>query len=460
MAYARTATVVCILLLVGCGGTGTDVNAARQAETSGDTDGARLLDPMRDPSGFALTVAAGGTVDTGNPFFQSLGTNGRTCFTCHQATDGWTVTPFSLVRRFIASGGNDPIFRALDGATAPTADVSTLAARVSAYSMLLRRGVIRVGLPYKATSDFTLEAVDDPYHFASAAQLSLFRRPLPTTNLKFIATVNWDGRNMLPGLTVAQALARQSNGATVNHAQAAAPIGDDVRVQIVSFETGLFTAQAHDRAAGPLDEAGARGGPVALSMQPFSVGINDSFAAGFDPKSFLVYEAWEDRPGHGRAERARRLIAEGEEIFYSRPITLTGVAGLNDTLGAPALTGTCTTCHDAPDTGGHSMNRFFNTGVSDGARRTPDMPLYTFRCNATGQVIRTTDPGRGLISGLCAEIGSFKTPGLRGLPARAPYFHDGSAATVEAVVEFYDHRFDMKMSRHDQEALAAFLRTL
>ena len=36
---------------------------------------------------------------------------------------------------------------------------------------------------------------DDPYGHASATQLSLFRRPLPTTNLRFLSTINWDGRN-------------------------------------------------------------------------------------------------------------------------------------------------------------------------------------------------------------------------------------------------------------------------
>ncbi len=46
----------------------------------------------------------------------------------------------------------------------------------------------------RAGAEFELVAVDDPYGHASAQDLSLFRRPLPATNLKFLSTVMWDGR--------------------------------------------------------------------------------------------------------------------------------------------------------------------------------------------------------------------------------------------------------------------------
>jgi hypothetical protein len=55
-----------------------------------------------------------------------------------------------------------------------------------------QHGVVRVGLPIPATAEFDPVAVDAPYHFVSAAELSLFRRPLPITNLKFDSTVMWD----------------------------------------------------------------------------------------------------------------------------------------------------------------------------------------------------------------------------------------------------------------------------
>ena len=53
--------------------------------------------------------------------------------------------------------------------------MSTKAKRRAAYSMLLNKGLVRVGLAIPATAEFELVAVDDPYHYASAAELSLFR---------------------------------------------------------------------------------------------------------------------------------------------------------------------------------------------------------------------------------------------------------------------------------------------
>ena len=60
--------------------------------------------------------------------------------------------------------------------------------------MLLNKGNIRVGIGIPVGAEFTLEAVDDPYGYASETELSLFRRPMPSTNLKFISGVMWGGR--------------------------------------------------------------------------------------------------------------------------------------------------------------------------------------------------------------------------------------------------------------------------
>jgi len=59
-----------------------------------------------------------------------------------------------------------------------------------------------------------------------------------------------------------------------------------------------------------------------------------------------------------------------------------------------------------------------------------------------------------------ADIGKFKVPTLRLLTARAPYFHDGSAPTLGAVVAYYDQRFDLKLSSQEQADLVAFMSAL
>ena len=53
-----------------------------------------------------------------------------------------------------------------------------------------------------------------------------------------------------------------------------------------------------------------------------------------------------------------------------------------------------------------------------------------------------------------------KVPILRGLAARAPYFHDGSAATLDDVVDFYDKRFAIKLTPTERADLVAFLSAL
>jgi cytochrome c peroxidase len=49
---------------------------------------------------------------------------------------------------------------------------------------------------------------------------------------------------------------------------------------------------------------------------------------------------------------------------------------------------------------------------------------------------------------------------LRGLAARAPYFHNGSAADLDQVVDFYNSRFRIGLSAQERADLVAFLRSL
>ena len=104
----------------------------------------------------------GKTIDVSNPFFKTVGTNDRTCASCHDAGDGWSSTPAHLQQRFQTSQGMDPIFRPVDGANCPSADVSTVDARSSAYSLLLNKGLIRITLPVPVNAEFSIISIDDP----------------------------------------------------------------------------------------------------------------------------------------------------------------------------------------------------------------------------------------------------------------------------------------------------------
>src|SRR6266516_2534962 len=92
-------------------------------------------------AGVQRTITTAESFDQDNPFFQDLGTNGRSCFSCHQPDQGWTVTPAGLRDRFEDTGGLDPIFRSNDGSTCEGADISTLGERRTAFSLLLNKGL-------------------------------------------------------------------------------------------------------------------------------------------------------------------------------------------------------------------------------------------------------------------------------------------------------------------------------
>jgi cytochrome c peroxidase len=433
----------------------------------------------RDPSGVLRTI----TIDSNpldltpsNPFFQSLGTNGRSCSSCHVASSAWTITPVEVERRFAATSGLDPIFRTNDGSNSPNADVSTVQARAKAFSMLLTKGVIRIGLPIPAGAEFALVGVDDPYRFASASQLSLFRRPLPATNLRFLTAVMWDRRESFAPLgttpiksdatpdqnatALFNDLMHQANDATLTHAQTVVPLTDEQAQAIVQFELNLATAQQKLHRAGELDADGAQGGPAYVATQSFYVTINDVLGADmsgapFNPNSMTLFQAWT-----GSDYEKRAAIARGATLFGTKPIAIKGVGGLNDALGLTTIQGTCTTCHDTPNIGNHSIPLPLDIGVTDASQRTPDMPLYTLQNLQTGQIRQTTDPGRALLTGLWKDIGKFKGPVLRGLAARRPYFHNGLAPDLNKVIEFYDTRFSIGFTDEEKADLVAFLSAL
>lgn len=394
--------------------------------------------PIFNSAGYSTTISTApqGRLDLTNPFFQNLGTNDRRCVSCHLPTAGWTITPQQLGVVFaLTSGGkyNDglalgAVFRPNDGTNSPNADVSTLSARRNAYSMLLTRGTIRVGLPMPESSEFDLIAVDDPYHFASANELSMFRRPLPATNLTQIATVMWDGR--VTGATIDEALGDQSNGATMGHAQALEPLTAEQRAEIVGFESKLVSAQEFTVKAGKVTAENARGGAEALATQEFVA------------SRFNLFDAWA-----ASSVAKRQAVFRGQELFNTR-------------IRVGTTAGTCRACHSGENSGTNKNGSFFNVGTSDGARREADQPLYTFQNRTTLVTITSTDPGRALITGKWADMNKFKVPSMRGLASRAPYFHGGSSKTLLDLVKFYEDSLKFEFTAAEEADLVAFMEAL
>jgi len=467
---SRLVRLSCCFAFVLAGVTGTPANAQSSLPN---------LFPFPNESGFVETYNVHhGPINLTGAFFQSLGTNGRSCSCCHRPAEGWSISAAEVRHRFLTTQGLDPIFHTNDGSVCDhNIRTGTLEERREAYALLLSRGLIRIAIQVPDGAEFTVERVKNRYGCDDTSTLSMYRRPLPATNLNFLSTVMADGRESSP-LTGTQTitypdpddalradLRHQAMDATTGHAQGAVPT-DAQLDDIVDFETSLRTAQAIDYFAGELNDDGARGGPEALAFQRFFIGINDSFPPSFDlnptgkafnPNIFRLFKEWEDSLGR------RASIARGEELFNSKPITISGVGGINDVQGLPgSFSGTCGTCHDTPNVGNHSVSAPLNIGVSD-----PDSPLdvdylpvFTLKNIATGEIVKTTDPGRALITGKWMDIGKVKGPILRGLASRAPYFHNGSARTLEDVINFYDKRFQIGFTEREKSDLVAFLSAL
>jgi len=449
-----------------------------------------------DPTGIVTTYQpAGATITSQNAFFQSLGTNKRTCFTCHQPRSGWSITPRAATSQFLATNGMDPLFSPVDGANCPDlgASARTLGEKALASSQLLTKGDIRVFLPVPANAQYQVRVLRDPYGCEKSSiyglptgVISIYRRVLNSTNLamngQFGAThsvivpegtIMWDGRE--------PTLEQQFLDATLGHAQAAVAPTDEQIAQGVAFETGIFTAQSFDRSAQSLTASGATGGPVALSKD---VPIVSS--AGLE--GMTLYDSWATVTSAAQAS-----IKRGQDIYNNRQFVVSGIAGLNDTRGNPT-TGTCAGCHsnqnvgNAVNAGGKHLGIGDNSSADQSGNQTsatvlppaPDQPLFSFLCprDANGNSIipffsnpvkiggityddfQTSDPGMGLITGNCADLGKFKVPRLRGLAARAPYFHGGNAASLTDVVEFYNKRLNLGLTQQEKQDLINFLNTL
>jgi cytochrome c peroxidase len=460
-----------------------------------------------DRTGIIGTLDLNGPVNQQGAFFQSLGTNGRSCATCHVASQAMSLSAMGVQLRFAQTRGQDPLFAAVDGANCPDGRSGNAAD----HSLLLSHGLIRVFLPLPLNAQFSVSVVHDPYGCAmlpgangGQPNISVYRRPLPTTNLGFLSTIMFDGRETHALLNNGQTflanlntdLTQQAIDATTIHAQAAQPPTASQLADMVGFELGLFSAQVYDADAGLLSARGAYGGAVNLAAASYYPGINDSLGAdpsgaAFNPVSMTLFAAWanlNDDNGNfieAYQDAQRRKIAAGATLFNSAPVQISNVRGLNDNavLGKPSMfTGTCTTCHDTPNVGNHSFPLPLDIGTGHSVLPSaepdpniaaglaelsvPDLPVYLISgCPnpfnpGEPESFYTTDPGKALISGLCSDFNRGKGPILRGLAARAPYFHNGAAANLDELVNFYNQRFQMNLTPEQREDLVAFLNSL
>lgn len=415
--------------------------------------GSGIFQIFRDDDGRLQSLPAFSSLDGTNTFFKtSFGTNGQSCATCHAPSDGFTIHVNHIVHAFRATSGLDPLFRLNDTANRPDADVSTPDARREAYGLTLALGVSRISEVVPApppvgpaefvvapqnTSRFgPLPNLNDPQH-PGQPTLSLFRRPLVPTNMRFDSAVLWDGRASITNIRGQATGAAKTLLLNPNPAAAAA---DDV----ANFMLGVFTDQVFDDRssfpashAGNLSAAGARGGTNNL----LSLAFNSKAPCLFDVNpttnvlertnsqtppvtyypqegptvltpqtcarvvqggpNMTTFKAWLKLVGNDTTTVSRRRIAHGEEIFNR------AVLHVPSDIVIPGLRGNrahCTTCHATINIGNHPDANFFvrigsdsvpilqeladahpeEPSLQDFVTRTKMLPQYCLRSLAAG----------------------------------------------------------------------------
>ena len=383
--------------------------------------------PHRNPGGKAATFSTQGSVNLTGEYFQAQGTNGRSCASCHIPEEAWSINPGTLQDLFDATAGTHPVFNELDANNPDQiGPESTVDELLAGYSMMLTRGVFRRGGAPRPNSEWELIAVEDPHGFANLNRLVHWRRVMPTINFALgSTTINWDGGNTV-GPIIHASLINQA-GRNVTGAQQGLPAPPEVLEDIVAFEESLFSAQLIVPGVGRLDSDGARGGPEAMSTMTKQAG------------RFDLFDAWENHENPRRAQ-----IARGQALFN------------NINPGGRS----CNGCHSSSNNGTNFNNVLFDIRTASAEARTPDLPLYTFRNRSTGETRQLTDAGRGQVTGLWNDLGRFKTPTIRALAARAPYFHNGIAATLDDVVRHYERHLGFVFTDQERADLVAFLTAL
>jgi hypothetical protein len=436
--------------------------------------------------------AGGPVVTAGHPFFEPIGGNGRACVTCHQPANAMSLSVDMIRKRWEDTLGKDPLFAPVDGMDCPNLP----AGDPRSHSLLLERGLFRIFLPWppkradgsSIDPEFTLEVVRDPtgcnthpeYGLRSShPTVSVYRRPRPLANMRYVThqgfgVFSFIGKNGLPatrdpetGLPSAMnlmadarhpTLATQAVDAAATHLQLGGLDGERLK-RIVDFEKQVYAAQESGDAPG-------------LGVRNVAAGREGLL--GNNITNFVVPLGEMPRDGDGKLAS----IARGHDVFMFRTFWIRDAMHLNTVgLGNPAKR-TCATCHGMHMMGMDIANGWMDIGTTNlpWAReeplnpwntRKPSLPLFKITCKPDvaphpflGRVIYTQDPGRALISGKCNDVGTIVMQQFRGLAARAPYFSNGSAATLEEMVDFYDRRFNIGFTDQEREDLVNFLAAL
>ena len=205
------------------------------------------------------------------------------------------------------------------------------------------------------------------------------------------------------------------------------PTQDATAKAIAAYERTVLSGNSiHDRADLAMRDRvrEEESGNYTLKAEDYTTAIKDAFAQK-DTASLKALGLDVNKDANKAAEIGQRLV-NGRNLFFGKA--------------------RCTNCHVGDNFTDHA---FHNLGVGAEEGKLTAEAFGRFNPLPTGH----KDP---------TQIGAWKTPGLRSLLSTAPYMHDGSEKTLEAVIDLYDRGgnanefLDEKM--RDTEAEAAYVR--
>ena len=335
-----------------------------------------------------------------------LGGNGRACADCHMPTNSFQLSPANVearyqslqFRRRFDPKADDPLFRPIDAD-----DFRIHGANASDFTTLRRNGLIRITLPLPANVKLIDPATNQP----SAETFVDVWRAVPSVNN--VALTGPDGhvfvtRGPNPGggyqldarITTLQ---DQALAAFINHAEVQRTPTQRTLDDLAAFQLTLFSSPGVRALA---DAIGAGITPLPDPDPPLT-------ALEQQGKAVFIRACAQCHGGPGRSTTQPPIVARFHDIAPTCPRPV-------DTVSPPRFV--FAACPD---------------GLSDKVR------TYEFTL-ANGTKVRraSSDPGRALLTGFVGgpppldDWNKLDVPGLHGIAQTAPYFHNNSAATLEA----------------------------
>jgi cytochrome c peroxidase len=343
---------------------------------------------------------------------KGLGSNGRSCATCHLPEDGLQLSPASAKARFKQlqlrrkwdPRAQDPLFLPIDAD-----DFRIHGEKASDYSNLLENGLIRVTLPLPPN----MRLIDPLTNAVSTETTADVWRMVPSVNDVRLTGADgaipaWPrGPNTTGGYQLdgrKANLQEQAMGAFEAHAQTTTAPGARLLDDLAAFQNVLFSS-------------------------PRARALSDAVRAGVTPLPDV------DPP-------LSELAQQGKVVFTRACAQCHGGPGQSTTQTPLTLR-----FHDISS----QCPRPVDTVVPARWTFTPCPPRLARNARtyeitlANGTIVRRTssDPGRALLTGFVGgpppadDWNKLDVNGLRGIAKTAPYFHNNSADTLEQVVEHY-----------------------